>query len=796
MATTWNPADNTATLSNGNNTSAGSGGVGSRATNSISGKNRVEFVAGSSDDVGGYAFGIADAATSLATGAGGSAYIIQAVAGTVYLVDSNVGAAAASYSGTITAGDIFDVDIDLPSLKLYLSQNNVKKVGDVDAGTGGVSIASGTYFPYVLFGSAGSLTLDADTPTYSPPSGYTIIGGGGGPSNDLIVTETGPDTAAASGAVNNGPFPTIAARSSARTTASDTTSHAITLPSGIAAGDRLLVVFSVDGNPTVSVNTGVSGSNWQKLGQDSNTTVVTGAIFWKIAEGGDALTLTTSVAEQSSHMALRLTNAAAITGSSANGSSTNSNPPSHTPSGGSNDYLWLATRSGDSTTVATVAPANFSNLQTLAGVGTSSASTNTAERLFTGSVLDPGTFTSATEQWVSWTIAVAPAAPPVSGDLATTEGGSDTIVADGTVGSAGVSGNLSASEAGADTAAGTGSVLVAGALSTTESGSDTASASGAVLVAGALSASETGEDVFAASGAAFASGDLSAQEASSDTATIAGVVALTGELVATESGADSVEASGQIYVRGTLASSEQGADGITGTGALLVQGAVLVGETGGDALSSNGVVAITGSLAASEAGADTFFGSGGSIASGYLDAAESGADGLASVGNVPATGALSAPESGSDTSDLSGAIRVTGAVDASEASADVTAITGAVLVSGSVLSSEIGADSAALAGRILIAGGLVAVESGGDTLDASGGLVIAGEFGAVEVGEDSLVATGFITEGFPSAAPPTVMLSGRTVLRQTLGAVARQTSLISARASGVITLKGRFSASG
>ncbi|PZM90183.1 MAG: hypothetical protein DIU79_14460, partial [Actinobacteria bacterium] len=88
----------------------------------------------------------------------------------------------------------------------------------------------------------------------------------------------------------------MAAWSSGATSTSDTTSHPITLPSGIQAGDLLIVVFSVDGNPTVT-----APADWYKLGQASNGTAVTGAVFWKFAEGGDTLTLTTSSAEQSSH---------------------------------------------------------------------------------------------------------------------------------------------------------------------------------------------------------------------------------------------------------------------------------------------------------------------------------------------------------------------------------------------------------------------------------------------------------------------------------------------------------------
>lgn len=203
-------------------------------------------------------------------------------------------------------------------------------------------------------------------------------------------------------------FPVVAARNSGRTTATNTTSHAITLPSGISAGDLLVVVFACDGNPTISVDTGVSGSNWNALTQGANGSIVSSNVFWKIAEGGDALTLTTSASEQSSHVSLRITGGYSVTGTSANGSSTNSNPPNHAGHDGTQDYLWIATRAGDSTVLATVAPTNFANLQSLAAAGTGGASVNTAERSINSASQDPGTFTSASEQWVSYTLAVSP----------------------------------------------------------------------------------------------------------------------------------------------------------------------------------------------------------------------------------------------------------------------------------------------------------------------------------------------------------------------------------------------------
>lgn len=190
------------------------------------------------------------------------------------------------------------------------------------------------------------------------------------------------------------------------------TSHVIsTFPSGTTAGDLLVVVYSVDGSPTCST----TSTGWNKLGQASNSTNVTGAIFWKIATGSDSLTITTSASERGTWVIYRITGhdpSAPIAGSqSANGSSTNSNPPSVSPAAGSGDYLWLVTRSGDANLVqATAAPTDFEPLVNSDESASGGAATATSWRKFTGSTLDPGTFTSGSEQWVSWTIAIAPEA--------------------------------------------------------------------------------------------------------------------------------------------------------------------------------------------------------------------------------------------------------------------------------------------------------------------------------------------------------------------------------------------------
>lgn len=194
------------------------------------------------------------------------------------------------------------------------------------------------------------------------------------------------------------------------------------LDTPISAGERVIWVYiiSADGNPTLTP----SNTNLTKQGQASDATLaVTGAIFtyedavgWAASSepnGGNLVGSSASEQYSAVLLAFKVSAGASVgflLSSSAQGSSTNSNPPALTNStGASRDLLVVATRSGDSNVVATVAPTNYGNLQTATGGGTNGASTNTAERSITvanaGSE-DPGTFTSATEQWVSYTFGV------------------------------------------------------------------------------------------------------------------------------------------------------------------------------------------------------------------------------------------------------------------------------------------------------------------------------------------------------------------------------------------------------
>lgn len=97
-------------------------------------------------------------------------------------------------------------------------------------------------------------------------------------------------------------FPVVAA-SAATNASADQTTHVINLPSGIAAGDLLAVWFTKDATGgTVSTPSG-----WTLSGSASATD--TAHLFTRTASGseGATVTITTSLSESSSAVALRIT---------------------------------------------------------------------------------------------------------------------------------------------------------------------------------------------------------------------------------------------------------------------------------------------------------------------------------------------------------------------------------------------------------------------------------------------------------------------------------------------------------
>ncbi len=202
--------------------------------------------------------------------------------------------------------------------------------------------------------------------------------------------------------------PIIAATSSARDTG-NATAHTATLPAGTQVGDLIVVMVSCDGGTLINEEPG-----WNRSYVAYNTTLVSSAVFWHFATTtSPALIFDTAASEECSHIGYRLTGAGVPQMIASDGSSTNSNPP-NLNAVSSRPYLWITTRSGDSTVVATVAPTNYLNLISRAANTTGGASSNAAHRYLAATSTDPGTFTSAAEQWVSWTIAVPPIETPAT----------------------------------------------------------------------------------------------------------------------------------------------------------------------------------------------------------------------------------------------------------------------------------------------------------------------------------------------------------------------------------------------
>ena len=206
-------------------------------------------------------------------------------------------------------------------------------------------------------------------------------------------------------------FPVIQTTSKGGASA-DVSSHSINLPSGINAGDLLLVFFTCDGDSVaISVNTSSSGTKWTKLDEYSNL-ANTAACFSKIAESSNTLVLTTNSSESSTYIAYRISG----TGLSNpvvqynEGGVANADPPSVTPVFGNKEYLWIVYAGFEGTVIPSSAPSGFSGLITEQGSSAEQPSSASAyDENQTGSAYDPGTFTSASAYWVTFTVCIAPA---------------------------------------------------------------------------------------------------------------------------------------------------------------------------------------------------------------------------------------------------------------------------------------------------------------------------------------------------------------------------------------------------
>ena len=216
-----------------------------------------------------------------------------------------------------------------------------------------------------------------------------------------------------------GSFPTAAAPTTS-VVATASTTHNVTMPGTVAAGDLLLMFISTIGSATVTTPTGWTSIEHQSRGGNSPL----GTIFAKSAagsEGGTTVGVTTSAASVSAEQVYLVPAAKWYGGSVASsvqwsaqdpGAPTASlDPKVLAPTWGADNTLWFAYGAGNTYTTVNSYPSGFSGgVSTVTGTGATGMSTASAQLATNTASEDPGAFTmSSSNNGVAFTIAVRPA---------------------------------------------------------------------------------------------------------------------------------------------------------------------------------------------------------------------------------------------------------------------------------------------------------------------------------------------------------------------------------------------------
>lgn len=211
--------------------------------------------------------------------------------------------------------------------------------------------------------------------------------------------------------------------------ATDTTSHAVTMPPVVNVGDLLLALLASNtqsGNATPIT----TPAGWTEKSTFYPGTSVRLGVYAKVADGsedGTTVDFVSAPATQAVAQVYRVTSwygtiAGVEVGVSVNGTSTTPDPPSLSPSWGALDTLWIALAfPNNSDSTLSVYPTDYSNgVYTATATGTSGAALASARRELNAASDDPGTFTvSISAVWAAQTVAIRPATPGVAAVTAT-----------------------------------------------------------------------------------------------------------------------------------------------------------------------------------------------------------------------------------------------------------------------------------------------------------------------------------------------------------------------------------------
>ncbi|MGE5512371.1 MAG: hypothetical protein ACM31O_14080 [Bacteroidota bacterium] len=200
-------------------------------------------------------------------------------------------------------------------------------------------------------------------------------------------------------------FPAIAAFNTSAVGPSSSTTHNVALPSGIVAGNLLLVVICTYGGQVPATPAG-----WASLGVVTWANSIGGpgklCLFRKTATGSEGATqaFTTSVADNSAHISLRITgwNGTDIAASAGvdQDNTASPNPDALTPGWGAADDLWLAIMScGGAAPAISSPPAAYTTAaQVTVNDGGGTFRLAVASRQLNAASDNPGAFTLAASE--------------------------------------------------------------------------------------------------------------------------------------------------------------------------------------------------------------------------------------------------------------------------------------------------------------------------------------------------------------------------------------------------------------
>lgn len=206
-------------------------------------------------------------------------------------------------------------------------------------------------------------------------------------------------------------FPVVAS-SALSSRDSDAADDVITMPSGITAGDLLVIFHATDVNAI--------SRTWSGGFVELHDAVATAGmgVAYKIAVGGDSCTVTKGDTEKFSAIALRITGAHATQapelGTVATGTSTGPNAGSVTASWGGEDNLFITWHShvtGAADTTITTWPASYTDNQLEGTWLTTCGEPNLATRDLAAASDDAGAWLiSASRGWRAGTLVIRPGA--------------------------------------------------------------------------------------------------------------------------------------------------------------------------------------------------------------------------------------------------------------------------------------------------------------------------------------------------------------------------------------------------